>query len=163
VIFIMLSNHYAATYSHPWNWAVLMLVMAAGVSIRHFFNRKHKGVYAWQYPALGAVLLGVVAWWTAPHIVPLPPVEGVADFNRVRGIVGERCVACHSPAPTFAGITAPPAGVLLSSPADILANSQRVYQQVIVTRIMPLGNVTGMTEQERAVLAAWIKGGAKPE
>jgi uncharacterized membrane protein len=105
----------------------------------------------------------VVAWWTAPRLVPLPPVEGVVNFNRVRGIIGERCVACHSPAPTFAGITATPAGVLLSSPADILANSQRVYQQVIVTRIMPLGNVTGMTEQERAVIAAWIKGGAKPE
>ena len=163
VIFIMLSNHYAATYSRPYNWAVLMLIAAAGVSIRHFFNRKHKGVYAWQYPAIGAVLLGVVAWWTAPRLVALPPVEGVVNFNRVRGIMGERCVACHSPAPTFAGITAPPAGVLLHTPADILANSQRIYQQVIVTRIMPLGNVTNITEQERAVIAAWIKDGARPE
>jgi uncharacterized membrane protein len=120
-------------------------------------------VYAWQYPAIGAVLLGVVAWWTAPRVVPLPPVEGVVNFNRVRSILGERCVACHSPAPTFPGIAAPPAGVLLHTSADILANSQRVYQQVIVTRIMPLGNVTNMTEQERAVIAAWIRDGAKPE
>jgi uncharacterized membrane protein len=28
---------------------------------------------------------------------------------------------------------------------------------------MPLGNVTQITEQERAVLAAWIKAGAKIE
>jgi uncharacterized membrane protein len=163
VIFIMVSNHYGATYAHPYNWAVLMLLCAAGVSIRHFFNRKHKGVYAWQFPALGVILLGVAAWWTTPHLAPLPPVEGVASFNRVRGIIGERCVVCHSPAPTFPGITVPQAGVLLHTPADILQNAQRLYQQVVVTRIMPLGNVTHITDQERAVIAAWVKAGAKPE
>lgn len=163
VIFIMVSNHYASTYAHPHNWAVLMLIAAAGVSIRHFFNRKHKGVYAWQYPALGAGLLGIVAWWTAPLIQPLPPVEGEVTFNRVRAIIGERCVTCHSPQPTFPGYTVPQAGVLLHNPADIVQNSQRIYQQVIVTRIMPLGNLTKITEQERAVLSAWVKAGAKIE
>jgi uncharacterized membrane protein len=163
VIFIMVSNHYAATYAHAYNWAVLALMMAAGVSIRHFFNRKHKGVYAWQFPALGAVLLGVVAWWTAPRIQPLPPVEGEVTFNRVRAIVGQHCVSCHSPAPTFPGITTPQAGVLLHTPADLVQNAPRVYQQVVVTRIMPLGNTTHMTDQERAVLAAWVKAGAKME
>jgi uncharacterized membrane protein len=163
VIFIMVSNHYASTYGHPYNWAVLALMAAAGVSIRHFFNRKHKGVYAWQYPAIGAVLLGVVAWWTAPRIVPLPPVEGPVTFNRVRAIAGQRCVPCHSPAPTFPGITQPQAGIILSSPAGILQAAPRMYQQVVVTRIMPLGNATQMTEQERAVIAAWVQAGAKTE
>jgi uncharacterized membrane protein len=163
VLFIMISNHYASTYSHPQNWAVLMLMAAAGVVIRHFFNRKHKGVYAWQFPALGAVLLGLVAWWTQPRIVALPPVEGPVTFNRVRAIVGQRCVMCHSPQPTFPGITQPQAGVLLHTPTDIVQNAPRMYQQVIVTRIMPLGNVTQITEQERAVIAAWVKAGAKME
>jgi uncharacterized membrane protein len=163
VLFIMISNHYSATYGHPRAWAILMLMAAAGVSIRHFFNRKHKGVYAWQYPALGAILLGVVAWWTQPQIAPLPPVEGEVTFNRVRSIVGQRCIACHSPQPTFPGIAQPPAGVLLHSPQDIVQNAPRIYQQAIVTRIMPLGNATQMTDQERAVLAAWIKAGAKTE
>ena len=161
VIFIMVSNHYASTYSHPYNWAVLMLMVAAGVVIRHFFNRKHKGVYAWQYPALGAVLLGIVAWWTAPHPLPLPPVNGPVTFNRVRAIVGERCVTCHSPQPTYPGYTAPQAGVLLHTPDNIVLNAQRMYQQVIVTRIMPLGNLTKITDEERAVIAAWVKAGAK--
>ncbi|HKB57548.1 MAG TPA: urate hydroxylase PuuD [Lacunisphaera sp.] len=161
VLFIMISNHYASTYTHPYNWAVLMLMAAAGVVIRHFFNRKHRGDCAWSYPAFGAVLLGVVAWWTQPHIVPLPPVEGAVTFNRVRAIVGLRCVMCHSPQPTFPGYTQPQAGVLLHTPQDIVQNAQRMYQQVAVTRIMPLGNITQITEQERAVLAAWIKAGAK--
>jgi uncharacterized membrane protein len=72
-------------------------------------------------------------------------------------------VVCHSPAPTFPGITVPQAGVLLHTSADILTNAQRIYQQVAVTRIMPLGNVTQMTDQERAVIAAWVKAGARPE
>jgi uncharacterized membrane protein len=163
VLFIMISNHYAATYSHPQNWAILMLMVAAGVSIRHFFNRKHKGIYAWQYLVLAAVLLGVAACWTQPRIVPLPPVEGAVTFDRVRAIIGQRCVVCHSPQPAFPGITQPPAGVLLPTPQDIIQNAPRIYQQVIVTRIMPLGNVTRITEQERAVLAAWFKAGAKTD
>jgi len=161
VMFTMVSHHYSATYAHPYNWVILMLIAAAGVSIRHFFNRKHKGVYAWQYPAIGAVLLSITAWWTLPRIAPLPPVEGVVDFDRVRSIIGQRCVSCHSPAPTFPGITVPQAGVLLQNSQEIAQNAQRIYQQVVVTRIMPLGNVTEITEQERAVIAAWVQAGAK--
>lgn len=163
VLFIMISNHYASTYAHAYNWAILVLMMAAGAAIRHFFNRKHKGIYAWGYPALGAALLAVVAWWTQPRVVPLPPVEGSVTFNRVRAIVGQHCIQCHSPQPTFPGYTQPQAGVLLHTPADLVQNAPRLYQQVIVTRIMPLGNLTKMTDQERAVLAAWVKAGAKME
>jgi uncharacterized membrane protein len=160
VVFIMISNHYAATYGHPHAWAVLALIAAAGVLIRHFFNRRHKGVFAWQYLAASAAILCIVAWWTAPHIRPLPPVEGPVTFNRVRSIVGQRCVACHSQAPTFTGITQPPAGVILTGPDGVLQNAQRIYQQVVVTGIMPLGNATQMTDQERAVIAAWVAAGA---
>jgi uncharacterized membrane protein len=163
VVFIMISNHYAATYGHPQAWAVLALMGAAGVSIRHFFNRRHKGVLAWRYLALAAVLLGAVAAWTAPRVQPLPPVSGPVTLDRVRAIVGQRCVTCHSQAPTFTGITQPPAGVVLTSAAGIVQNAQRIYQQVVVTRIMPLGNATGITDQERAVIAAWVSAGAKSE
>ncbi|HWA84867.1 MAG TPA: hypothetical protein VG710_01480, partial [Opitutus sp.] len=131
--------------------------------IRHFFNRRHKGVLAWHYPALGAVLLGVVGWWTAPRVKALPKVEGPVTFERVRAIVGQRCVTCHSPAPTFPGLAQPPAGVVLNQPAGIAQNAQRIYQQVVVTRIMPLGNATQMSDEERAVISAWVTGGAKTE
>jgi uncharacterized membrane protein len=160
VVFIMISNHYAATYGHPQAWAVLALIGGAGVLIRHFFNRKHKGAYAWQYIVASSVLLGVVVVWTAPHIQPLPPVTGPVTLDRVRTIVGQRCVACHSQAPTFAGITQPPAGVILTGTDGVVQNAQRIYQQVVVTRIMPLGNATNITDEERAVIAAWVVAGA---
>lgn len=130
VLFIMISNHYASTYSHKHAWAVLALFSAAAVSIRHFFNLRHKGVLEWRYPVVGAGLLGVVAWWTTPHLAPLPKVNGPVMFDQVRAIIGQRCVTCHSPSPTFVGITQPPAGVLLHTPDAIAQNAQRVYQQV---------------------------------
>jgi len=163
VLFLMISNHYASTYGHPYNWAVLALFCLAGLLIRHYFNLRHSAINAWHYPLAGVALLAFVCWWTAPRITPLPPVTGPVTFNRVREIVGQRCVTCHSPVPTFVGITAPPAGVLLHTPADLLRNAQRLYPQVIATRIMPLGNATQMTDEERAVIDAWIKAGSKPE
>jgi uncharacterized membrane protein len=81
-------------------------------------------------------------------------------LDRVRAIVGERCVTCHSQAPTFPGITQPPAGLVLQGAGAIVQNAQRIYQQVVVTRIMPLGNSTKITDEERAVIAAWVSAGA---
>ena len=156
VLFTMISNHYAATYAHPYNWLILALVAGAGVLIRHFFNRRHKGVFAWPYPVAAAVILGVVAWWTAPRVQALPKVEGTVTLDQVRTIVGQRCVTCHSTVPTFPGIAQPPAGVVLVSAEGITQNAQRIYQQVVVTRIMPLGNATGITDYERAQIAAWV-------
>jgi len=78
----------------------------------------------------------------------------------VRSIVGQRCVVCHSKAPTFPGITQPPAGVVLMYADGVIQNAQRIYQQVVVTRIMPLGNATQITDEERAVIAAWVTAGA---
>ena len=163
VVFIMISNHYASTHGHAHAWAVLTLIAAAGVLIRHFFNRRHKGVLVWQYPIAGAVLLGFVAWWTTPRLPALPPVEGAVTFERVRMIVGQHCLSCHTPAPTFPGVPQPPGGVLLHTPEVLTLNAQRVYQQVVATRVMPLGNVTNMTDAERAVIAAWVKAGAKAQ
>ena len=82
-------------------------------------------------------------------------------FDQVRAIVGQRCVTCHSQVPTFAGLTQPPAGVVFTTSDAIAQNAQRIYQQVVVNRIMPLGNVTQVTDYERAVIAAWVTGGAK--
>ena len=61
VLFLMISNHYAMTYRHEHAWAVLGVIMAAGVLIRHFFNLRHKGRIEWKYPAAGAALLAVLA------------------------------------------------------------------------------------------------------
>jgi uncharacterized membrane protein len=59
VLFIMISNHYPMTYSHPNGWLVLVVMMLAGVLIRQFFVLRHRGQVKWWLPAAGAALLGL--------------------------------------------------------------------------------------------------------
>jgi len=159
VLFIMISNHFALTYGHPDAWAVLATIMAAGVFIRHFFNLRHKGRVEWIYPAVGVALLLGLAIALAPERPGTA--RGEVTFAQVRTIVTQRCASCHAAHPTQPGFASAPAGVLLDDAHGIAQNAPRVYQQAVQLKAMPLANMTGMTDAERAQLAAWYQGGAK--
>ena len=77
------------------------------------------------------------------------------EFAKVQSIIQERCVSCHSDKPTFSGIVAPPAGISYDKSEDILLNVEKIYQQVVISKIMPLGNITQMTQEERDAIAQW--------
>jgi len=49
--------------------------------------------------------------------------------------------------------------VLLHTPRDISQNAQRIYLQTAVLRVMPLGNVTALSDEERAMIARWYADG----
>ncbi len=157
VVFAMLSNHYAMTYTHPYNWAVLSVIMLAGALIRQFFVLRHRGQQLWLLPAAGVALLAVALAVTLPkNVAPRAqaanmPVVKLAD---IQPILQQRCVACHSAHPTMMGSA--PAGVLFDTPDEISTNAQRLYQQAVVLKAMPLGNVTQMTSAEREKIAAWF-------
>ena len=165
VLFVMISNHYAMTYNHAYNWLVLAAIMAAGVLIRHFFNLKHKGRIAWGYPAAGVAILFCVAVAIAPR--PAQPAAAAdnaapeAQFARVQTIINERCTACHSDHPTQPGFAAAPAGILLQTPELVHKNAAKVYQQAVQLKAMPLGNLTHITDEERAAIGAWYEAGTK--
>jgi len=162
VLFIMISNHYAMTYNHAYNWLVLAAMMAAGVLIRHFFNLKHKGKIAWGYPAAGVVILAAVAVAIAPRPAAKQSGGGVdpAQFAKVRAIINQRCVECHSDKPTQPGFATAPAGMLLQTPELIHKNATKVYLQAVQLKAMPLGNLTNMSDEERAIIGAWYEAGA---
>lgn len=163
VLLAMLSNHYAFLYNRPTAPLVLMGLMIGSVPIRHFFNLKHKGVYAWHMWIIGgACIFTVFAALTpyAPAEVPIPP-GPPATFAEVQTIINARCIACHSQHPTLA--SAAPAGVMLDTPERIQQNVSRIWTQVAVLRAMPLGNATGMQDLERGKVASWIKAGAKSD
>jgi uncharacterized membrane protein len=163
VLFIMISNHYAMTYRSEHAWAVLAVIMAAGVLIRHFFNLRHKGRIEWKYPAAGLILLLALAVAIAPKppAASQPGADAAAQFAQVRTIIGQRCVACHATHPTQPGFATAPAGVAFDDPQAISQNAARIYQQAVQLKAMPLANLTNMTDAERAQLAAWFESGAR--
>jgi uncharacterized membrane protein len=81
------------------------------------------------------------------------------EFTRIQAIIAQRCTACHSTTPTQPGFSTAPNGLKLDTPQSILAHATQMRQQ-IASRAMPLGNVTGITEEERAEMLAWIDRGA---
>ncbi|MDB5755114.1 MAG: hypothetical protein JWR56_1542 [Massilia sp.] len=163
VVFLMISNHYAMTYRHEHAWAVLAVIMAAGVLIRHFFNLRHKGRTEYKYPIAGVLLLLALA----VAIAPKRPVAGTvandpaAQFAQVQEIITQRCVACHSDHPTQPGFATAPAGIMLNSPELIHQNAAKIYQQSVQLKAMPIANLTNMTDAERAQVGAWFEAGAK--
>ena len=162
VLFIMLSSHYPMTYGHRYGWVVLGVVILASVLIRHFFNLHHKGRVVIALPAAALVLFVILAGLMAPEAPQGQDATPVA-FAQVKAVIDSRCISCHAAKPTQPGFAAPPAGVMLETPEQLRAQAQRVHQQVVVARVMPIGNLTGITEEERALIARWFAQGAKTD
>jgi len=163
VLFIMISNHYAMTYRHEHAWAVLAVIMAAGVLIRHFFNLRHKGRVEWRYPVAGVALLLALAIAIAPKAptAPVAAADPAAQFRQVQAIIVQRCASCHADKPTQPGFVSAPAGVMLHGEAEIRQNAAKIYTQAVQLKAMPIANLTNMTDAERAQVAAWFEAGAK--
>ncbi|WP_332851431.1 urate hydroxylase PuuD [Duganella sp. S19_KUP01_CR8] len=163
VLFIMISNHYAMTYRNDHAWLVLAFIMAAGVFIRHFFNLRHKGRVEWRYPAVGVALLVGVAVAIAPPrpVAVAAAADPAAQFGKVKAVIDQRCVACHSAHPSQAGFATAPAGVMLDSAEQVHQNAEKIYKQSVQLKAMPLANLTNMTDAERAQIATWFESGAK--
>jgi uncharacterized membrane protein len=141
VLFAMLSNHYSFTYAHEYNWVFLIAIMFAGAAIRQFFVMRHgyklgRNPHPWKYAAVGVV-------------VP----ENVG-YAQLKPVVEQRCVMCH-------GEALASKNVRLDSPEELKKHAQTVYQQVVVSKLMPLNNATGLTEDERALFAQWFRTGAR--
>lgn len=160
VVFVMISGHYPMTYASQWSWGILAGIFIVGGLVRHFFNMKHagRGAHYGLWLAAGAVVAGVAA--LSMQRPSLDTLATVPSFSQVSAIIETRCTPCHSAAPGYDGISTPPMGVVFDAPGDITSQADLIETQAVTLDAMPLGNVTGMTEAERAVLAAWIAAGA---
>ncbi len=165
VLFLMISNHYPLTFATGWNWVIVAVVIVMGVSIRHFFNSRHAGKatpwWTWGITAAGGLM---ILWLNsfpvaAPAAGQASALERDAVFVAVEEIVLSRCSMCHSEEPVWEGVAIPPLNVRLETPADILREASRIETQAVLSRAMPPGNVTEMTEEERHLIAAWLARG----
>lgn len=160
VVFVMISNHYPVTYAHPLGWLILGALGLIGGWIRHYYNLRHAGRdRPWMLAAAALAFVGVAFLATAG--APGPPPVGANDapveFAEVRDVFAVRCAVCHSAHPVHELFAAPPAGIAFDTEEEIRARADRIYSVTIETRIMPLGNLTEMTEEERALVGRWAR------
>ena len=159
VLFTMISNHYAGLYGHEWNWVLLLMISVAGALVRVWFVQRHKGN---QNPLVLAVGPGDAG--ADRHRVAAAPdrrYRPAASFAEVQPVFQARCQSCHATRPTQEGFTAPPKGVILETQAELRARAAMIKQQVWDSHVMPPGNLTNITSDERRLIARWIKGGAQ--
>jgi len=156
VLFVMTSNHYAMAFGHEYNWLILIGIALAGALIRIYFVARHKGGASFLPAGLAIVILAAIALAITPRAQ-----EGnaaVASFDQVRNVINARCTSCHSAAPVHPAFPAAPLGVKFDTDEQIVAEADRIHQQTVVTRVMPIGNLTAMTDEERQIIDAWYQG-----
>jgi uncharacterized membrane protein len=88
------------------------------------------------------------------------PAQAPVSFSQAQAVINRRCVPCHGANPTAPGFSTAPNGVMFDTPAVITARAEKIYQRAVVVKDMPLGNLTGMTQEERDLLGAWFEQGA---
>ncbi|MCG7505631.1 urate hydroxylase PuuD [Mesorhizobium retamae] len=171
VLFLMLSNHYPLAFGTQFNWIIASLVFLIGVLIRHFFNTQHarKGNPTWTWAA-AAILFVIIMWLsTVPKVLTgEQKVSSAAEiftasthFPAARDAVLGRCSMCHTQEPVYEGIYHAPKGVILDSDATIAEHAREIYLQAGRSHAMPPGNVTQITDQERALLVTWFEEAGK--
>lgn len=174
VLFAMLSGHYSFTYTHPQNWLILIAMMFAGAAIRQFFVLRHgyklgRNAHPLPYALTGlAVIVGLMVW-LAPRPESLQSatssvaadaiatgIGGQIGYATLQPILAQRCTLCH-------GSQVQMKNVRLDSADNVKQHAQNIYQQVWVSKIMPMTNTTGISEAERLVIKQWFETGAKTD
>jgi uncharacterized membrane protein len=167
LLFIMLSGHFPSTFSHPKNWLVLTVLALSSAGIRWCMNMRFSqpGLF-WLFPA-GTMFfcgLGITYAMLADHGLlgdGAPTRTTPVAFTEAADIVHKRCTTCHSATPTDEVYRTAPLGVMFDTPDQIQRQAEKIKERAVVSKNMPLANITKMTPEERATLGAWIKQGAK--
>jgi uncharacterized membrane protein len=175
VLFAMLSNHYSFLYTHKYNWLVLFTMMLGGALIRQFFVQRHgwhhgraRNPLPWAVAGV-AVLAGVVVWMKPEPVdatknvaarAVIPWATGQKDtqntYAGLQKVLEQRCYMCHNAQVQMKNVR-------LDSPDAVKLHAQNIYQQVVVTKQMPMNNATGITQAERDVVAQWFNAGASTQ
>jgi uncharacterized membrane protein len=163
VVLAMLGPHFPFAFAGDRGWLVLVLLMLVGAWIRLFFNLRHRGRTIWAIPVTAGLAVLAIALAIRPDDDAKADTGTTVPFAQVAAVVKQRCATCHSASPTDPSFSAAPLGLELDTPEQISARADQIDELAVQSRVMPLGNATGMTDTERALLGRWIDQGAKVE
>lgn len=164
VIVLMISNHYPLLFATRYNWVIVAIVLALGPVIRHFFNERHAHKpspwWVWGVAALGMVAIALLSA-AGPRQAGVGALSAQPTFAAVEEIVSTRCSMCHATEPVWEGIVTAPKGILLDQADHVRRYARLIGRNAAWSSAMPPGNVTEITPEERATIAAWLEAGAK--
>ncbi|WP_024518584.1 urate hydroxylase PuuD [Bradyrhizobium sp. Tv2a-2] len=160
VLVLMISNHYPLLFATRLNWLIVAIVLALGPIIRHFFNERHAGRaspwWVWGVAALGMIAIGLLSA-AGPRGGQAGALSTAPTYAAAEEIILSRCSMCHAAEPVWEGITTAPKGIRLDDAEHIHRNARLIGRNAAWASAMPPGNVTEMTAEERAVIAAWVE------
>lgn len=147
-----------------------------GAAIRQFFVMRHgyklgRNGNPLPYALVGvAAIVAVIIW-----LKPAPPAladqgainsvatsayptgaAGQNDYKSLQVVLAQRCYQCHDEQVQMKNVR-------LDSPQNVKLNAQNLYQQVVVTKLMPMNNATGISDAERRLIKQWFEAGAKTD
>lgn len=169
VLFLMIAGHYPLTFTSPYAWVMVGFVLVAGAAVRHYYNERHAGRGdQWWLWGLAAACMVVVVWISMlanpagrerlglAALKPVKVASGITVPKAVDEVIITRCSMCHAAEPVWSGIATPPKGVLLETHEQIVRHADVIRVHAVLTNAMPPNNITGMTREERKLLASWL-------
>ena len=164
LLFIMISNHYPFTYTHAYNWLVLLVIVAITALARQYFVLAHKKINK-PIILMGAafstlILAFVLAPKSSTSISGIHKADSAIPITQVVQVLHKRCSTCHSAKPVDDMFSFPPAGVVLDSAQDMQRWAERIKARAVDSRDMPFLNKTQMTDEERRMVGLWVSNGA---
>jgi len=157
VVVLMVSGHYPMLFGHPHAWLIVAFVIVGGACLRHVLVSYEVGEPFSKYrAALPVILIALIAaiYMTTPQQSNI--FDSVVSDVEVMTIVRKHCTSCHAANPKNEAFDAPPKNIVLENIDQLGRHGTQVARFAVQTRAMPLGNETGMTEDERLKLGAWV-------
>src|SRR6185312_983901 len=96
--------------------------------------------------ALGAALS--LAANPGAHAGALSAAGPHVSFEQVHAIIHQRCEVCHSIHPQITTFGPTPGGIQFDTPERIHSLAERIKVRAVITRTMPLGNLSHITDDE---------------
>jgi len=154
VLFIMISNHFPSTFGHANSWLILAALILVGVAVRHWFNLKGQGVKNYWLLPVAFIGMLLLVYLTKPETLD-HKAEIISDATAMQ-MIAVHCQSCHARQPSSDLFVTAPKDLILEEMQTVIKHADLIKAQAVQSQIMPLGNSSQMTPQQRLQLGQWL-------